>query len=138
MIIDHICFAVKNIQEGIEYWERTFEYKQMTNIVENTRQKANIVFLSKNDSVLIKLIEPVEGNLSLLNFVIKGGGFHHLCFKCTEINDGMKELNAKGLITLVSPQPGEAFENESIAFLLGKYGLNVELLDTKKKAGLIK
>lgn len=134
MRIDHICFAVKNITEGIEYWERVFEYRQMTRIVINSLQKVKVVFLKKDDSLTIKLIEPLEDNLSLLNFVSRGGGFHHICFKCDSIDEKLTDLKNKGLITLVPPQPGEAFNNHNIAFLLARNGLNIELIDTDEKA----
>jgi methylmalonyl-CoA/ethylmalonyl-CoA epimerase len=137
MKIDHICFAVKNLQEGITYWEDVFGYKQMTKIVTNSLQKVKVTFLSKDDSITIKLIEPVESNQSLLNFVTRGGGFHHLCFKCINIDDKVDELTGKGLLKLVSPQPGEAFNNHNIAFMLARYGLNVELIDTDEKAGML-
>ena len=135
MKLDHICFAVKNIEEGISYWERVFGYRQMTDIVINTLQKVKVVFLSKEESLLIKLIEPLLDNQSLINFVNRGGGFHHICFKVNEMADTLKDLNAKGLLTLVPPQPGEAFNNNDIAFLLAKYGINVEIIDTDEKAG---
>lgn len=137
MRIDHICFAVKNLEEGIEYWERVFDYHQMTRIVINSLQKVKVVFLKKDDSVLIKLIEPLDENQSLINFVNRGGGFHHLCFKCDNIEEKLSDLKDKGLITLVSPQPGEAFKNNNIAFLLGRYGMNIELIDTEEKAEII-
>ena len=136
MKLDHICFAVKNIEEGISYWERVFGYRQMTDIVINTLQKVKVVFLSKDESLLIKLIEPLLDNQSLINFVNRGGGFHHICFRVDEMADTMKELNGKGLLTLVPPQPGEAFNNKDIAFLLAKYGINVEIIDTDEKAGI--
>ena len=135
MKLDHICFAVKNIEEGISYWESVFGYRQMTDTVINTLQKVKVVFLSKEESLLIKLIEPLLDNQSLINFVNRGGGFHHICFKVDEITETLKELNAKGLLTLVPPQPGEAFNNNDIAFLLAKYGINVEIIDTDEKAG---
>lgn len=137
MKIDHICFAVKNLSDGISYWENIFGYKQMTKIIENTRQKVKVTFLNKADSITIKLIEPVESNQSLMNFVNRGGGFHHICFKCSEINSKMEELNRKGLITLIPPQQGEAFNNHNIAFMLARYGLNIELIDTSEKAGIL-
>ncbi|MGD0754902.1 MAG: VOC family protein [Bacteroidales bacterium] len=137
MKIDHICFAVKNIQEGIAYWDRVFGYKQMTSIVENSLQNVKVTFLCKDDSITIKLIEPLERNQSLINFVNKGGGFHHVCFKCPDINVKMDELKKEGLLTLVPPQPGEAFNNHNIAFLLARYGLNIELIDTDEKAGML-
>jgi methylmalonyl-CoA/ethylmalonyl-CoA epimerase len=135
MIIDHICFAVKDIEEGIAYWDNIFGYEQMTRTVVNSLQKVRVVFLSKKDSLTIKLIEPLNDNQSLLNFVNRGGGFHHICFKCENIDDELRELKNKGLITLVPPQPGEAFNNKNIAFLLAKYGINIELIDTDEKSG---
>lgn len=137
MVIDHLCFAVKNIEEGIAYWDRVFGYRQMTGIVVNSLQKVKVVFLSKKKSISIKLIEPLNDNQSLVNFVSRGGGFHHICFKCNNIDDGLKDLKNKGLITLVPPQPGEAFNNHNIAFLLARYGLNIELIDTDERAGII-
>lgn len=137
MKIDHICFAVKNLQEGVIYWNNVFGYKQMTRIVTNTRQKVKVTFLCKEDSITIKLIEPLESNISLVNFVNRGGGFHHLCFKCDDLDDQLADLNKKGLLTLVPPQEGEAFNNNKIAFLLAKYALNIELIDTDEKAEII-
>jgi methylmalonyl-CoA/ethylmalonyl-CoA epimerase len=137
MKIDHICFAVKNLNEGIAYWDRVFGYKQMTQIIENTRQKVKVTFLKKDDSITIKLIEPVEGNQSLINFVNRGGGFHHICFKSNDIDEEIDELKKEGLILLVPPQEGEAFNNNKIAFLLARYGLNIELIDTDEKAGIL-
>jgi methylmalonyl-CoA/ethylmalonyl-CoA epimerase len=136
--IDHICFAVKDLDDGISYWQNVFGYEQMTKIVSNSLQQVRVVFLSKDDSLTIKLIEPFESNKSLINFVNRGGGFHHLCFRCSNMNDQIQELTEKGLITLVQPQPGEAFNNHEIAFLLARYGLNIELIDTDEKAGLIR
>ncbi len=137
MIIDHICFAVKKLEEGIDYWKNIFGYSQMTEIVTNTRQKVKVVFMSKKESILIKLIEPSDDNQSLINFVNRGGGFHHICLRCEDINKGIEELTSKGLIKLVPPQPGEAFNNHDIAFLLSRYNLNVELIDTDEKARII-
>jgi len=109
----------------------------MTEVVENTLQHVKVTFLNKGNSILIKLIEPTEGNESLRNFVLRGGGFHHLCFRCSDIQEEMVNFSSKGLITLVRPQPGEAFNNHDIAFMLAKYGLNIELIDTDEKACLL-
>ncbi|MHC1733020.1 MAG: VOC family protein [Bacteroidales bacterium] len=137
MIIDHICIAVRNLEQGIEYWEQIFGYSQMTNPVVNSIQKVRVVFLSKKGSLPVKLIEPMEGNQSLHNFVNRGGGFHHLCFRCENVGETVKDLGMKGLITLSPPQPGEAFNNHPIAFMFARDGLNIELIDTNEKAEVI-
>lgn len=137
MKIDHICFAVRDLNEGIAYWSDIFGYKQMTEIVENTRQKVKVTFMRKNDSITVKLIEPLNDNQSLLNFVHNGGGFHHICFKCSDLEKKIDELKGKGLKLLVPPQPGEAFNNNNIAFLLARFGISIELIDTDEKSGLL-
>jgi methylmalonyl-CoA/ethylmalonyl-CoA epimerase len=137
MVIDHICFAVKDLNAGIAYWKNVFGYEQLTEIVTNSLQKVKVTFLHKENSIDIKLIEPLEINESLVKFVNRGGGFHHLCFKCSDINNKIEELKGKGLIMLVPPQPGEAFNNNDIAFLFAKYGLNLELIDTDERAGIL-
>ncbi len=137
MIIDHICFAVKDIKEVIPYWEEVFGYRQFTEPVINSRQKVRVVFLSKANSLPIKLIEPLDDNISLIKFVKMGGGFHHICFKCNDLETQVRYLESKGVRMLVPPQPGEAFNNNNIAFFWAKNRMNFELIDTDQKAGIL-
>ncbi len=134
MIIDHLGIVVKSIECGIEYWEKVFSYKQMTEIVINTRQKVKVVFLTKENSILIKLIEPTDETSPVYKAARKGGGMHHLGFRCNDVKEEMNRIKSLGLRVITNPQPGEAFENNQIAFLLGNQGLNIELIDTTKKA----
>jgi len=137
MIIDHIGIVVKSIKKGIQHWQDVFGYKQMTEIVTNTRQKTKVVFLCKDDSLQVKLIEPTDETSPIFKIAKKGGGLHHLCFKCDNIDKELDNLTKKRLRVLAASQPGEAFENENIAFLFAKNGLNIELIDTDKRARLI-
>ena len=137
MYIDHIGIAVKSLEAGIEHWEKVFGYRQMTEIITNTRQKVRVVFLSKKDSITIKLIDPIDPSSPVYTFAQRGGGLHHLCFKCAIIEDEISRLKSMGLRVLAEPQPGEAFENEDIAFIYAKQGLNIELIDTDKRAGRV-
>lgn len=134
MIIDHLGIVVKSIEEGIKHWENVFGYRQITDVVINSRQNVRVVFLSKEDSLTIKLVEPVDRASPADNLARKGGGLHHICFRCDDISRELSRLREMGLRVLAEPQPGEAFENEKIAFVFGKQGLNIELIDTDKKA----
>ena len=53
------------------------------------------------------------------------------------MNNELQRLSEMGLRVLAAPQPGEAFENENIAFIYAKHGLNIELIETDKKAKLL-
>ncbi|MCP4650158.1 MAG: glyoxalase [PVC group bacterium] len=138
MNIDHIGIAVRSLDSGIEHWKKVFGYEQMTEIVTNTRQKVNVVFLEKEGSLPVKLIEPTDSTSPVYIFAQRGGGLHHLCFKCPDLDKEIDRVKDLGLRVLAAPQPGEAFDNENIAFIFAKQGMNIELIDTDKRAKRIK
>ncbi len=137
MIIDHIGIVVSSLEEGIRQWERLFGYEKNSDIVVNTRQKVRVVFLSRPDSLTIKLIEPSEASSPVAAFAHRGGGLHHVCFRCDNMQTQIPLLKEKGARFVVPPQPGEAFRNHDVAFFLTENNLNIELIDTKEKEGWI-
>jgi len=94
-----------------------------------------VVFLSKKDSLTIKLVDPSDPTSPVSLFAGRGGGLHHLCFRCGTLENQIPLLREKGAKLIVPPQPGEAFGNRDIAFFLTKNNLNVELIDTTEKVG---
>jgi methylmalonyl-CoA/ethylmalonyl-CoA epimerase len=135
MVIDHIGIVVPSLEDGIKQWDDLFGYKKNSDIVVNTRQMVRVVFLAKKNSLTIKLIEPSELASPVSAFARRGGGLHHLCFRCEDLNVEVPLLKTKGARFLVPPQPGEAFGNKGIAFFLAQHNLNVELIDTTVKEG---
>ena len=135
MVIDHIGIVVRSLEEAIEQWRDLFGYRKNSDIVVNTRQKVRVVFLSKKKSLTIKLIEPTEPASPVFLFARRGGGFHHLCFRCESLKAQIPVLEEKGVKFVVPPEPGEAFKNNDIAFFLAKNNLNIELIDTQEKEG---
>lgn len=133
MVIDHIGIVVCSLEEGIRRWGELFGYRQSSAVVTNTRQKVKVVFLSKEDSIMIKLVEPSEPASPVFLFARKGGGLHHLCFRCDDLNGQIPLLKEKEARLIVPPEPGEAFGNHNIAFFLVPNNLNVELIDTTEK-----
>ncbi len=135
MIIDHIGIVVPSLEAGIEQWESLFGYKKNSEIVLNTRQKVRVVFMAKKDSLTIKLVEPSAPTSPISAFARKGGGLHHLCFRCADLKAEIPLLKSRGARFVVPPQPGEAFRNNDIAFFLANNNLNVEVIDTAEKEG---
>ncbi len=135
MVIDHLGVVVKSLSEAINKWAEIFGYHQLTEIVTNTRQRVRVVFMQQQNSVTIKLVEPVGTDSPVYKFAMRGGGLHHLCFRCEDVVSEVARLESLGLRELACPQPGEAFDNHSIAFVYApNMGLNLELIDTGIKA----
>lgn len=137
MIIDHIGILVRSIEKASEHWATVFGYKQVTKIIINTRQQVKVAFLEKENSITIKLVQPVDHSSPAMATLKKGGGLHHLCFRCDDMGAEILKMTENGMRLLVKPESGEAFENENIAFLYAGNGLNVEIIDTDKRAGRI-
>jgi methylmalonyl-CoA/ethylmalonyl-CoA epimerase len=137
MIIDHIGVVVRSLEAGIEDWRALFGYVRRSDIVLNTRQKTRVVFLSKQNSLTVKLIESADLASPIAGFQRKGGGLHHVCFKCDDVALATSRLTEKGAVLVVPPEPGEAFENHEIAFLIATHKINVELIDTDRKQGWV-
>lgn len=137
MVIDHIGIVVKSLEAGIDHWDKVFGYRRMTDPVLNTRQKVKVVFLCKKGSLPVKLIEPADETSVIYALAKRGGGLHHICFKADSLPEELDRLKSLGIRVLAEPQPGEAFENEDIAFVFAKQGLNVEIIDTDKRAARV-
>src|ERR1051325_4009284 len=134
MIIDHIGIVVSSLEAGILQWETLFGYRRASAIVTNSRQKVKVVFLEKPNSTLVKLVEPLGDDSPVARFARKGGGLHHLCFRCDRLTAQVSRLKEHGVRFLVPPEPGEAFQGGEIAFGLVS-NLNFELIDTAGKSG---
>jgi len=134
MTIDHIGILVPGLDGALRQWETLFGYHRNSDIVLNTRQKVRVAFLAKEDSLTVKLIEPSAPDSPVHLAARKGGGLHHLCFRCPSVAAQIPLLQRNGATLLVPSQPGEAFNNNPIAFLLAG-NLNFELIDTSEKQG---
>lgn len=109
MLINHICIAVRSIGPAAKSFCNMFGYTIKTEKVTNTRQQVNVQFLQKENSLDIKLIEPVDRDSPLCN-PLKGGGdgLHHICF----MTDNVKKrslLLKKRSKSLVGAGAGRSF-----------------------------
>lgn len=137
MVIDHIGIVVRSLEAGIQQWQAMFGYGLSSRIVTNSRQKVRVAFLSKQGSLTVKLLEPLDTTSPASALASKGGGLHHICFRCENLNTEILLLKENGARLLVGPQPGEAFNDREIAFLFAGNNLNIELIDTTEKAGWV-
>lgn len=138
MKLDHVCIAVRSIDAAVARLAPLLGYVPRTGRVTNTRQKVNVIFLSKQGSLDLKLIEPAGDDSPLWASLRKGEGLHHLCFRTDDTEATLAHLSKRGLRTLSPPAPGEAFDDHLIAFGYAGFGLNIELIDTDDRRSPLK
>ena len=137
MQIDHVCVAVKSIEKSAPKLCALLGFTLKTGKVTNTRQQVNVQFLQRAGSIDIKLIEPSGETSPLWQFLKRGEGLHHLCFRADDVRTELASLEKLGMRVLSAPAPGEAFEEELIAFGYAGSGLNIELIDTGLRRNLL-
>lgn len=137
MILDHVAIAVRNVEEAAVRLCTTLEYTRKTEVVTNTRQHVNVLFLQKKGSLDLKLIEPSDDESTLWPFVHKGGGIHHLCFKVPDVGAACDSMREKRVRVMTPPEPGEAFDEHPIAFCYLGFGVSAELIDTDLRRALV-
>jgi methylmalonyl-CoA/ethylmalonyl-CoA epimerase len=128
--LDHIGVQVRDLDAAIEAFSRFFGYRQATEPVVNTRHRVRVVFMERPGSLPIKLFSPLDGAGSA------GAKLHHLGFYTDDLERSLETLTDLGARVLSPPAPGEAFDDEPIAFCFAG-GLNVEIITTDKRRNRI-
>ena len=131
MKLHHLGIVVKNIQESLGELTSFIKFEETTIPILVESQKVNVCFLKTSD-IFLELIEPVDNNSPVKNFLDSGGGFHHLCFEVDNIVETLKQMKENGARIIVEPTKG--FENRQIAFvLLNMKNTNCNLIELAEK-----
>jgi methylmalonyl-CoA/ethylmalonyl-CoA epimerase len=129
--IEHIGIAVSNLTAAIEYYENVLGltcYK----IEEVEDQKVRTAFM-KIGGTKIELLESTDPEGPVGRFIEKRGeGVHHIAFAVDNIEEHLKDAEAKG-VKLIDATPRRGADGLSIAFLHPKstFGVLTELCEEK-------
>ena len=113
--IDHIAFAVKNIESSAKLFEKIFNvHSSKTQIVKKEYVKTK--FLTINESK-IELVEGTRENSSITNFIKKKGeGIHHIAIEVDDIKKEIKRLEKEGFKP-INDSISKGANNKLISFL---------------------
>jgi len=115
MKLHHVGLVVPNIKDSLGELIKFLNFETITLLTLIGSQKVNVCFLQIGESYL-ELIEPASPDSPVINFVNKGGGFHHLCFEVKDIHKELDILKEKGAKIVVEPVKG--FEDRIVAFVM--------------------
>lgn len=131
MKIEHIGFAVKDIEASNELFEALFD-KPHYKIEEVASEGVLTSFFQVGESK-IELLQATNPNSPIAKFIEKKGeGMHHIAFEVMDIDAEIERLVAKGF-KMIHEVPKDGADNKRIAFLHPKStnGVLVELCQDK-------
>lgn len=113
--VDHIGIALKSIDELLKLYSEGLGLK-LKNIEVVEEQKARTAIFPVGETK-IELVESTDPSGPIGRFIEKRGeGLHHIAFAVDNIEETVKELQAKG-ITFVDTTPRGGVEKTRIVFL---------------------
>ncbi|NLK49202.1 MAG: methylmalonyl-CoA epimerase [Candidatus Cloacimonetes bacterium] len=120
--ISHIGIAVKNLEEGIEFYQKLG--LELEAIEEVPSQMVRVAFFPCGDT-RIELLEATSPESPIAKAIEKRGeGVHHIAFAVEDLPAALKETEANG-IRLIDKEPRPGAHQADIAFLHPKSTLGV-------------
>jgi len=131
MKIDHVGVAVRDIEESIRFYTRSFGLKVLHR-EDVPGQNVRVAFLAgAAGETAVELLEPLGGEGAVARHLEKRGpGLHHLAFHTGAIEQDMERLRAEGKPPLDdAPRPGA--RGHRVCFLHPKHceGVLIELVE---------
>ena len=121
--VDHLGFAVRDIDEAVEFYSRTFGVADWERIAMPERHMA--VAVARVGDTLLELIAPTSEDAAFARFLReRGPGMHHVAYRVDDIAAALTEVKARG-VQLIDEQPHLGLHGTLVAFLHPKSTLGV-------------
>ena len=94
--IHHVGYVVKDIDEYAGNLVKSFIVKRLY----DETQEAELALI-QTENVFIELIQPIKERSFTYNFLQKGGGYHHLCYKVHSKSKAEEIIRKKRMIKVL-------------------------------------
>jgi len=134
MVIHHVGMVVKNIEKHYaKYFKEALGFNDISKIFTDENIGVKVAFINMNDKIFLELVEPIDDNSPVSNYLKKRGQtLHHLCFEVNDLEYECARLREKDYLITMAPIAAAAFDGRRVAFLMSKEeNYLIELLETK-------
>jgi len=112
----HIGIATKSIEKSVLMYAH-LGYLSSETIVEKS-QNVKICFLTKEDSPILELVEPLTAESPVSRMVAQSGSTpYHTCYEVEDIHSAVDELEDLNFRPLFEPIKSDAMWNGLICYL---------------------
>lgn len=124
MKFHHIGIATENIENTIIKLRKYMNVNNISEIIYDEKQDANICMLTLEDGTQLELVsgKVVENILKRKNYL------YHTCFITKSFNETINKFIDNGAVMVSEPKTAKLFNNRLVAFLMCDIGI-VEILE---------
>lgn len=121
--VDHIGFAVRNIDEAITFYSQMFDVTEWERIP--MPERSMDVAATHMGEMLLELIAPTSDEAAFAKFLReRGPGMHHVAYRVDDIAAALADVKARG-VQVIDEIPRTGLHNTLVAFLHPKSTLGV-------------
>ena len=120
----HMGLATNDITKSISEMQYFFDIKEISKIVYDEEQDANLCMVTISDGSKIELI---SGN-QVAKLVKKRHFLYHICYETDNIEEQIKQFEEVGGLVVSEPKKAVLFGMKRVAFLMTNMGL-IELVE---------
>ena len=132
LTLHHVGYAVRLIEPIAQSYAQRFGYEAATGTIHDPLQTAFVQFLRlPGDPTYLELVAPDGEQSKLTSAVRRGGGLHHLCYICDDLEQTIAHLEQTGMRLISDPKPAVAFAGRRICWLLADDPLPIELVERR-------
>ncbi|MBK9713809.1 MAG: methylmalonyl-CoA epimerase [Kouleothrix sp.] len=121
--VDHIAFAVRDIDEAIAFYSKMFDITEWERIP--MPERFQVVAAARVGGFMLELIAPTSDEAAFAKYLReRGPGMHHVAYRVEDIEATLAEVKARG-VQLIDEAPRLGLYNHLVAFLHPKSTLGV-------------
>jgi methylmalonyl-CoA/ethylmalonyl-CoA epimerase len=121
--VDHIGFAVRDIDQAIAFYTHMFDVSEWERIPMPERHMA--VAATQIGGTLLELIAPTSDEAAFAKYLReRGPSMHHIAYRVDDIVAALAEVKARG-VQLIDETPKLGLHNMLVAFLHPKSTMGV-------------
>ena len=121
--VDHIAFAVRDIDEAIAFYSKMFDVTEWERIPMPERHQ--MVASAYVGGFMLELIAPTSDEAAFAKYLReRGPGMHHVAYRVENIEAALAEVKARGM-QLIDEAARPGLHNHLVAFLHPKSAMGV-------------
>ncbi len=121
--VDHIGFVVRDLDEAVAFYSRTFDVQGWERIAMPERHL--VAAVARVGETLLELMAPTSEQATFTKFLAeRGPGMHHVAYRVEDIAAALDDLKGRG-VQLIDEHARPGMHNTLVAFLHPKSTIGV-------------
>jgi len=120
MEIDHIGVVVNDIDEAFQRYINHYRFKCLKEVFFDSSRRVRLALLTSENNFRVELIQPIDEKSPSYDFMKRGGGIQHLCYRVKNIENTIKYLKKEDHLLISKPAEAKLMDGRIVAFMFSK------------------